>query len=330
MKFELPPDLQRRLANQLWDGLESALQNPRQSEPQLVANLVYHISRAVNGLGPLSGRRHTVKAGGIFVHQQPQVLCDDYPEPPPKSVEIGDLLLLRTEVRDSVVRSRSALLLQAKKYKTLPVTPDNRNQYHLYATWPRFTYTRSTKKLNGKKRRIAGLDLHSASKYLLLGSNPQGCTNCPLQYLPNACKGAMTAQPTMPSLNHYRCFLQELFDFFMGDLGKSFQLPSQPRTRGWDRVMEDLITVTANRATKYIRDAFFEADPYRGQGLCFVTGHFSEEGAFHRLPNSLIRQYLLRDGPPEVPAEYYEEDPDGGGISTIEVVVSSQTENENS
>lgn len=328
MKFQLPPALQRRLANQLWDSLELALQNPYQREPQLVANLVYHIPRAVNSLGPLSGRTHTVKAGGVFVHQQPQVLFDTYPKSSPKRVEIGDLLLLRTEVRDSVVHSRSALLLQAKKYKTLPVAPDNKNQYYLYANWPKFTYIGSTKELNGKKRHVVGLDMHSASKYLLLGSNPQGCVHCPLQYFPAACRCGMTAQPTSPSLNHYRCFLQELFDFIMGDVGKSFNRPPQPWTKGWDRVMDDLIKVTAKRATEYIRGAFPGTNPYRGQGLCFVTGHFSDKGAFYDLLGNLDRQNLPDDGPPEVPAEYYEDDLDGSGISTIEFIVSSLTQDE--
>lgn len=326
MRFQLSPADQIQLHSRLASSLGRSLRDPAQSEPRLVANLVYQLPRAVNSFGLFSSRTHAVRAGGIFVHQQPQVVCKDYPDPSPASVEIGDLLLLRTEVRGAAIASRSALLLQAKKYKRLPAKPDNKNQHHLYANWPSFTYTRATKKLNGKKRHIAGPDLYSGSKYLLIDSDTRGCMYCPTPHSSNTCKGAMTAHPTLPALNHYRCFLQEIFEFVLGDVGKSFRSPPQARTRGWDRVIEDLITVTANRATKYIVDTFFGGSSYRGQGLCFVTGHFSGEGSLRILPRDLIQQDTLYDGPPEVPTEYYEDGPDGGGIPIIEFVVTSQTE----
>lgn len=95
------------------------------SEPQLVANLVWQLPKYINAAS-LSGSTK-VKAGGVFVHARPFVACTSFPEPKPASVEIGDLLLLRTLVVNKKVEEQHALLLQAKK-ASIPATPDNSNQ----------------------------------------------------------------------------------------------------------------------------------------------------------------------------------------------------------
>lgn len=50
-------------------------------EPQLVANLVWELPRHINNISSTSGLK--VAAGGIFVHSQPCVTCEGFPEKNP-------------------------------------------------------------------------------------------------------------------------------------------------------------------------------------------------------------------------------------------------------
>ena len=145
MKFKISHHDHRDLYYAIGKSLSKALKDYSQHEPQLVANIVWHITNQLNRITFNNGLE--IQTGGIFVHQQPQVKCIDFPEDSPGSVEIGDLLFLRTEKRNGVVCSRSALLLQAKKIRSIPASPDNKNQHHLYAKWPPFEYVWSTNAL---------------------------------------------------------------------------------------------------------------------------------------------------------------------------------------
>lgn len=127
-----------------------------------------------------------ISASGVFVHAQPFVRCSSFPDDRPESVEIGDLLLLRSAVHAGAVLERRTLLLQAKKIPSVPATPGNRNQYHLYAEWPTFEYVCSTRELNGKRRHITGMDLYDASKYFLIHPGHFPCIShgltCPIHF----------------------------------------------------------------------------------------------------------------------------------------------------
>lgn len=247
------------------------------TEPQIIADLLCHLSRTINKFS--YPKSYSVKAGGVFVHAQPFVACDDFPDETTKSVEIGDLLLLQTEVKGTEVKKTRALLLQAKKATSLPIR-DNINQYHLYHYWPEFKYVCSGK-LNNKKRKITGLDLHDAAKYLLIN---QGNPNLPLCCYPyfirshqgfTACPSGTPLLPKkLPKklplpLSHYRCFVCELVEFILGDAGKEFVLlddtgkkvaypSSQDNSNGddgindWDRVINDLINITGKQLSRYV------------------------------------------------------------------------------
>ncbi|MEI7636530.1 MAG: hypothetical protein WCJ37_04440 [Syntrophus sp. (in: bacteria)] len=312
-------------------ALDIALQGSASStEPQLVANLVWHLPRKINAVSLTSG--FSVKSGGVFVHSQPFVKCDNFPQQSPRSVEIGDLLLLRTGIRGSTV-DRSAIMLQAKKYDTLPVSPDNENQHHLYAFWPRFEYIRSTKFLNGKKRHVSGLDLYNASKYLLIDRMYPNCLCYPICALNRSClnprllqTGALIAQPSKPNLSYYQCFLFELINFILGDAGKPYQTPPPRYDKNWDRVIEDLTTVTAKRVTKYMQRASSDASSTRGQYLFFRSG-CSPKGStlppFSKL-SLLERHNNELNGPPEVPGEWGNDEGEEGGLSIIEFVTTME------
>jgi hypothetical protein len=311
-----------------WLAIDAALSNRTKSEPQLVANLVWEIPRAINTLSSVGGR--TIRSGGVFVHAQPFVECSSFPHTKPSSVEIGDLLLLRTEVRGGQVSDRRALLLQAKKVSDFPATPDNANQHHLYATWPPFKYVRSTKELNGKERHITGLDLHDASRFLLIEDQASRCfqyPSCWCSFHPCRCH-VMTASPTRPTLCHYRCFLCEFTDFLLGNAGKAFTFPPPGRTRNWDRVIKDMITVTAKRRSVFVGGAAGATVKSRGQAcaLSFLSGdqpatygnlHAIWGKGSHQLENG-------NDGPPNVREKWAVENDESGGISIIEFIVSNE------
>jgi len=323
MIWPLPPSDYWQLLQAVTDGLDLALQNPRQSEPQLVANMVHHIPRAMNGMPQICGGRVSVKAGGVFVHQQPQVKCVGFPEPTPRSVELGDLLLIRSEKRRGTIQTRSALLLQAKK-ASLPATPDNKNQHHLYANWPTFEYTRSTLALNGKKRHITGPDLYAGCKYLLLGTHPHRSFHHPCCCFPHSHQPVSTAEPTWPELSRYACFVHELASFIISNAGRPFQLPPPKRTRNWDRVIEDLVGITGKRTSVYVKRASAGTTATRGQCFCFMSG-CAWEGAVLLQPTETAEGMFTTDnGPPEVPAEDVDVGArDEGGISIVEFEVTT-------
>ena len=327
MSLSPDPDDYMNLVEAVCSAVGNAFRSPALCEPQLVANLVWELPRAINKLTPSKGV--SIKANGVFVHSQPFVKCKTFPNQKPASVEIGDLLLFRTEVCGEYVLNRRALLLQAKKGSDYSVKPDNANQHHLYAKWPPFEYVRSTSGLNGKRRHITGLDLYDASRFLLISDHdcwdPLDLLFCCSSHPYHGC--SRTASPTHPKLSHYRPFVRELIYFLLGDAGKSFTRPPPARTRDWDRVINDLITVTAKRSSVFMKRAA-GSEQVRGQGpvFCFLSG---QPYVSHGILRALCEEKVLRsesssDGPPQVPDEWFGEDSDSNGISMIEFVVSTE------
>lgn len=307
----------------VYRALLIAFREPEQSEPQLVANFVYALSRKINGIS-LSGTK-TVSAGGVFVHSRPLVACSSFPKTFPRSVEIGDLLLTRTLVVGGKVKERRALLLQAKKVSNIPAKPDNENQWHLYEQWPRFTYAARSGGLTGKTRRIKEPDMYDAAKYLLIGQGSAvyrryPCCIWPFHWhccRPETCR-YHTAQPTAPELGRYRCFANELVEFIAGNAGKAFVKPRR-RTLGWDRVIQDLIAETAKAKTIYTGRAMGNAAPApRGNGVLFFS--LATPTSFSLFGDDFSGGTTNSDGPPKVPSEWGDGN-DGRGISIIEIVV---------
>jgi len=301
-------------------AVAAALRVPSQPEPQLVANLVWHITQEAN-------RVRDLRAAGVFVHGQPHITCDNFPDKAPASVEIGDLLLLRSQQKaKGTLTNKRGLLLQAKKTDHIPTQPDNRNQHHIYAHWPQFTYRRHMKDLNGETRFVEGVDLFDASQYLLLGDSTLQAT-APVppfwhvwpfpEFGP-----AFTAHPSLPSLTHHQCFIQTLVAFILGDGGKSYDDPPRAGDIGWSQVIHDLITVTGKQASLYVQKASKSAHDGR---LCFLTGDFRTDGTIAmQLANagtSPSNDVLESGEPPDIP-ESTESIPDSaGGISIVEFIV---------
>lgn len=342
MKWKVKNEFHAELVDQIEEALGSAFHNPIHYEPQFVANLVWHLPRAINRIR--SRRGVTIRSGGVFIHGQPMVRCQHFPEVRPTYVELGDLLLLRTNIVNGQLAERRAMLLQAKMFRDVPVEPDNKNQQFLYEDSPWFEYVRSTADLNGKKRRITGPDVHLATKYLLIRKRTGCMRSCPVAEHCNFpackhgdCQSLMTAHPTAPMLSHYQDFREELLEFILGNAGKEYVSPPPPYKKDWDKVIEDLTQVTAGRRSAWMRRASANDSSSRGQMFRFVAGncdffsgvrpiqsHFVKE-----VPSLLLGIEEGLDGPPEVPpTEHYLEEFEEGGVSVIEFVVSS-LENEN-
>lgn len=348
------------IAKSLFCAFDNAFQDLTKSEPQLVASMLFYVTQEIN---KISCNHFNIKAGGVFVHQKPLVTSVEFLKTSPKNVEIGDVLLLRTETdKQNNVVSRSALLLQAKKTKNIPTTsPDNKNQHSLYEKWPKFSYQRASK-LNGEIRHITGMDLYAGAQYLLIFDNHQATNKFPschlclhpfseyfrdcqdykdfrdcykewreFHYHRYCCKGGLfSAHPTKPFLSHYRCFIRELTEFIMGNAGKTYQYPPEKRTIGWDKVIEDLITITSNISlSKTIKKVIPEAET-RGQGIkFFFCGENSEKMMLGKIKD--FNKKIFNDGennePPKIPEiEESNDDDSDGGISIIEFQVSSNND----
>lgn len=303
------------------NSLTSAFSHTGISEPQLIANLVWHLPRALNAYK--ISNRYSVESGAVFVHGQPFVECSDFPVHPPSSVEIGDLLLIKTLKKRGLPTERSALLLQAKKFHSFPVSPDNENQLHLYNGWPTFKYVRSGP-LTGKRRHPTGLDLYNGAKYLLISETPDLMPHgiCPLCFygLTHSSCSHQTAQASKPKLSNYTCFALELLNFIIGNAGKKFVTPPPKKTRGWDRVIQDLVSSTSYKTSVFIQKASSGVSKSRGIS-CFISGQFVAGSTLMiRMPSDLE---LVGDAdePPRVPENWPDENSDHEGISIIEFIV---------
>lgn len=329
MRFNLSMKEYAALSVALCEAMDLALAKPSQEEPQLVANMVCHLPRIINNLSWPNNGRYSVKSSGVFVHSQPYVKCNNFPnKTDPKSVEIGDLLLLRTYIERGEVKSRHALLLQAKKTNKLPTPIDNKNQHHLYATWPRFEYVRSTKDLNGKDRKITGADLYNGAKYLLLG-NHQNFSHNQYAFLcrcfPRCTCYVFTAQPYWPQLSHYTFFIEELCEFILGNRGKPYKSPPHEKDKNWNRVIHDLITITSKRCSSYMNDASQGKANTRGQYLCFLAGE-DLGGNAALLEISSKMEMFEEENPPSVPESWNDNESEEGGISIIEFLIENKGE----
>jgi hypothetical protein len=329
MKFKISHNDYNNLCYEIEKSLSAALKDLSQHEPQLVANMVWHVPRQLNGYILKKGLN--IESGGVFVHQKPQVKCADFPDKKHESVEIGDVLFLRTEKQNGKVSSRSAFLFQAKKFNKLPAKPNNYNQHHLYANWPLFEYIRSSSVLNGKNRHITGPDLYNATKYLLIDEDPKCCLESAFCHIYNFKRHwhhhcVLTAQPSYPEISQYRCFVEELTDFILGDAGKPFQSPHPAYKRNWDRVIDDLQNLTRNAASVYMTRASSGISSSRGQYLCFLSGDCMVEDSILLKMNLPRQAEINSDGPPEVPPADYKDDSNDGGVSIIEFVVSTKEE----
>lgn len=209
-------------------AIHAALSNPTQDEPQLVANLVWQIANQFR-------KAVGVHVQGVFVHSRPTVSCATFPSDEPSSVEIGDLLLLRSnKTRSGKKTAHRALLLQAKKAHTIPADPGHPNQRYLYSDWPSFSYAENMGRLTGGKRHVTGIDLYDAAQYLLiLNRDPAMIPPFPSPWHPKP--SAFTAHPSRPALTHYDHLLRVLICFIMGYGGKSYEKPPPRWSVGWSR-----------------------------------------------------------------------------------------------
>ncbi|WP_319779067.1 hypothetical protein [Maridesulfovibrio sp.] len=337
MKWDVKSKQYAEISDRIDEAISSAFRNPYLNEPQLIANLVWYLPHFLNNTAI---NQHMIQVGGIFIHSQPLVKYQGLPNPKNKSVELGDLLLLRTSIKNGRVKNKRALLLQAKKFDRLPTKPDNVNQHKLYAEWPTFEYVRASLGLTGDRRHITGMDVYNGTKYLFV-RNLTGCRkSCKSPIFPSCeypactgdCHSYVTAQPTMPEITQYMDFREELLEFIFGNAGKEYLSPPPSRKRNWDKVIEDLTTITAQSYSLYMTRASNEESKIRGVEVSYgpynSTTFHKFLPAMHELSPkiwSIVPQQEEEfEGPPEVASEWGSHEEIGAGISTIEFVVNSE------
>lgn len=317
-------------------AIEYAFHNTNLPEPRLVANFLRRLTHNIND-EQTRFRSHSgvkVHAGGIFIHASPFVSYKKSHNTPPVTIELGDLLLIKTVVDQREIKNQSALLLQVKKTVQIPEssTNQNQNQYYLYSTWPTFTYTNPSPipttpaPLIGKKRTIRCNDISNGTKYLLINTSGTPWHDFwyseyfwPHRWLGH-CSLAATAIATHEGMSHHECFAHELMRFILADGGKSFALPPKRRSNRWDRVIQDLLSYVAATKTKFMSESS-TVRTSRGFEL-----YASDSDTFHS-HSSLCSSGILGDDNSEVPPDDTERevgDDDVRGLSILEFVVSHQ------
>lgn len=292
----------------------------RPAEPDYVAQMVFDLPRMINTRLAAHFPPHTrIAAKAVFVHQSPKVRCATFPSPLPQSVEIGDLLLAISHRHVGGQVDRWAMLLQAKVSRQYdPLLPDNQNQHHLYCLWPQFEYV--TSPLAGQFRNVAGPGLYTGAKYLLIDPLP----GHPRHNQWFGWRGIMlSAHPTQPRLSSVRRFDGQTFRTIFGNGGRAFML-NPPAHDGWDQVMTDLLTVTAQLVSRTL-----QGQP-RGHGQLFFVDGLPRllHDADGSLPLHVPIQHLVSEGQQIPPAPLGDGGipADEGGISIIEIDVEDEEE----
>jgi hypothetical protein len=318
--LNLQPAEYSKLENAVETAISATFSNISKPEPQLIANLAWEFPSAINNLG-----LKNISAGGVFCHQRPHVMYKPFPDPRHKSVEVGDILIIRKLVKRKEIVDTRALLFQAKKIYKLDTQPDNLNQWRLYADWPVFTYT-CPKTLAGKKRHIREPDMYDAAKYLLIVDGQSACEEfayCHLKHSEHCCN-ILTAQPRQPQIGGYQCFIHEILEFIYGNAGKPFETPD-PGTRGWNQFIFDQIAATAELTSTYIKTASSGKAIKRGTGDLFycLRGFTSAQSIFRpAVLKDLTNKNDFKDS--EIPPrgiDSWPSGPDGDGMALVEIVI---------
>lgn len=326
-KFKnLYPQFHAIIHNAILSSFSSRNKNNKSKEPELIASFMFKLIKNINKINP-----SIIRAGGVFVHASPLVSCKNFPSPKPTSVELGDLLLIKTEICKLKHNKYSALLLQAKKTKFLPCSPDNKNQYYLYSNWPKFTYKKVNRLQPGNKkksllketRNINCKNIYKGTKYLLIDTSQGGwvpsaniqyihCTSC----VPACYPIAITAIATHTGLSNYEPFGCELVKFLLGNGGKNFKKNPAPTSRNWDRVIDDLLQNTAKSIS-----SFTSSCPNNGGNIKRGNGYLylSDVGNLNTSSSLLLSSGII-NRPPQNDGLF--RDKRSHGISIIEFVIS--------
>lgn len=306
-------------------------------EPNIVANFMFDIINAIN-----KKENHEIKAGGVFIHASPYVSFVKANSKKTSTVELGDLLLIRTEFRKNVSIKRTAMIFQVKKTKSIPYhNKNNDEQYYLYSTWPTFTYTRADKQkslngklslINGKKRNISCNDICTGTKYLFINTNKKqcfnsiclNCNNCMDFKSTLCCCNTVTAIATPTKFSNYEYFSSDIINFIFGFGGKEFKIPPEKRKRNWDRVIKDLLEHTALVISQFTEK--YSASKISPRGTGYLCCSLIEDLS----PKSCLRSYGINsyktenngnreNKPPNNDNEKFDEEPRGMSIIEFEV-----------
>lgn len=301
-------------------------------EPDIVAMLVLegvpYIANTLRAITEPFGIGTTVSS--VFCHQRPEVRFNRRSRTPDRC-ELGDILLVhRHSNAFGELAASNALLLQAKLCGDAAHTIPTREQHQLrlYQHWPAFEYSRSGPRLNGKTRDVTPKRRHGGAQYLLIDDGSHGPAAGGLLGLPGT--HCMAVWPAEPVLYSSISLAEELWRFFLGLTGRSFQDHVPAGAINWDTVVWDLLehslNFVFNRKSAGIRQQPRAggdplASPLPLLNFC-VVGDNVEIDNYDDQQQALLKRFhnVLQQGGREPPdrGQLLEQDADdAGGVSVV-------------
>lgn len=178
---------------------------------------------------------------GVYCHQKPIVDINM-----DKNPELGDILFVYVDRKQSGERVLNSLLLQAKisSHPWLRIHHSEMHQLKLYKNWPEFTYCRAGY-INGKKRNILPKTINDGAQYLLIDNNP--LTNgiyAGKEMFPMGCAVPDDILYINDSLS------KELINLLKFKTGRTFDSNPYSTEDDWSKMIWDLLRIAAFKLSK--------------------------------------------------------------------------------
>lgn len=303
-----------------WDNCRARGEEP--DEPDIVASLVLNGTKLLEKQWRKIFKPLKIKIAltGIYCHQTPRI---NFKGMNKKYCELGDLLWCHIHSDNKGNISRNAILYQAKKSSNQPYKIHNNelDQYKLYSEWPEFTYVRSGKLLNGKKRKVKPSAPRRGAQYLLIDDRPpeqpeSGMLGLLGTYPISSCI------PSNPLIDHSDVGM-ELFHSLEGLSGDAFDdRGTAQKEEGWSRVIWDLLESSVKKAFRRSKSGVIDQPRSTGAKPNEIDGCFYSSSSEYPPSRKTIIKELI-DGrltnndtpPPTQNDEWHDEG--GGAVSTV-------------
>jgi hypothetical protein len=247
--------------------------------------------------------------------------------------EIGDLLVVHVHTEHETVRTRRALLLQAKMYQQEPSTlksSGDRDQLRLYSNWPKYRYTQP-RPLTDQERDIRQAP-HSGARYMLIHEHRSRSP-----YLDIGRWGKRSPLHIAPPSKHLRSelsFAKSLYGLLVQSAGRGFSEKNSGQSTAWSQVVWDLITLAMGKAFNRSRSNYVE-EPRLAQSpstdLRFFDGAIARSGSRSSGVTSTVRElygsplYNSEDNEPPSSVQHLPVAEGSGGPSLILIETSYET-----
>jgi hypothetical protein len=216
--------------------------SPKPQEPDFVAILTCYFTKDLYDILKGFFPNYNFGITSIYCHQKPNVNFGG------NCVELGDLLFIYRYIDKNKEETYNSLLTQAKVTKNLSnVKSQDRKQFELYATWPKFTYSKAGC-LNGKSRDIYVKEPTNGAQFLLFDNSPVSAKKYPGVF-------PIGFSKVISGIFQYRVypdFTKDLIKFFVFNNGRKFEAKKdiQKDCTNWSQMIWDLICICKNELSR--------------------------------------------------------------------------------